>query len=99
MADALSYKAYPIPPPTVAFLKTGHVHTLVPAIWKEARRSLLFPFAWRHKLAALTEGFVSKESLWDRLVFDAARSKVSADGAATLRAIIVSEGIPQAASN
>ncbi|KAJ7905305.1 hypothetical protein B0H14DRAFT_3102791 [Mycena olivaceomarginata] len=92
VADALSYKAYPIPPPTVAFLKTGHVHTLVPAIWKEARRSLLFPFAWRHKLAALTEGFVSKESLWDRLVFDAARSKVSADGAATLRAIIVSEG-------
>ncbi|KAF7363278.1 Acetyl-CoA synthetase [Mycena sanguinolenta] len=92
VADALSFKAYPIPSPTVAFLKPEHVHTLVPAIWKEARKSFLFPFAWRHKLAAITEGFLSKESLWDRLVFDSARSKVSGDGAATLRAIIVSEG-------
>ncbi|KAF8212433.1 hypothetical protein K438DRAFT_1567350 [Mycena galopus ATCC 62051] len=92
VADALSFKVYPVPSPTVAFLKPEHVHTMVPAIWKEARRSFLFPFAWRHKLAALTEGFLSKESLWDRLVFDAARSRVSGPGAATLRAVIVSEG-------
>jgi len=92
VADALSYKAYPIPSPTIAFLKPEHVHTLVPAIVKEARKSFLFPFARSHKLAGITEGFITKESLWDRLVFDAARSRVAEDGAATLRAVIVSEG-------
>jgi len=93
VADALSYKAYPIPSPTIAFLKPEHVHTLVPAILKEARKSfLLYPFAWRHKMAGISEGFVTKESLWDRLVFDAARSRVAGDGSSTLRAVIVSEG-------
>ncbi|KAF7338450.1 Acetyl-CoA synthetase [Mycena venus] len=98
VADALSFKSYPIPSPTVAFLKPGHVHTLVPAIVKEARRSFLYPFGWRHKLAGLTEGFITKESLWDRLVFDAARSRVAGNGTATLRAVIVSEGTLYATS-
>ncbi|KAJ7489896.1 hypothetical protein B0H11DRAFT_2010871 [Mycena galericulata] len=93
VADALSSKAYPIPSPTIAFVKPGHLETLVDAILKEARKSfLLYPFAWRHKVAGISEGFITKESLWDRLVFDAARVKVAGDGAAALRAVIVSQG-------
>ncbi|KAJ7752042.1 hypothetical protein B0H16DRAFT_1547206 [Mycena metata] len=93
VADALSSKVYPIPSPTIAFIKTGHLHTLVPAILKEARKSfLLYPFAWRHKVAGISEGFVTKESLWDRLVFDSARSRVAGEGSGTLRAVICSEG-------
>ncbi|KAJ7470569.1 hypothetical protein FB451DRAFT_1254140 [Mycena latifolia] len=93
VADALSSKVYPIPPPTVAFMKPGHLHTLVDAILKEARKSFfLHPFAWRHKMAGIAEGFITKESLWDRLVFDAARSRVAGEKGGTLRAVIVSEG-------
>ncbi|KAJ7090065.1 hypothetical protein C8R43DRAFT_1050539 [Mycena crocata] len=93
VADALSSKGYPIPPPTIAFIKPGHLHTLVDAILKEARKSfLLYRFAWRHKVAGLGEGFVTKESLWDRLVFDAARSRVTGEGSGALRAVIVSGG-------
>lgn len=94
VVDALSSKVYPIPSPTVAFVKPGHLETLVHAILKEARKSfLLYPFAWRHKMAGISGGFVTKESLWDRLVFDAARSRVAGDGAAALRAVIVSQGV------
>ncbi|KAJ6623441.1 hypothetical protein B0H10DRAFT_2009737 [Mycena sp. CBHHK59/15] len=84
VVDALSSKAYPIPPPTIAFLKPGHLHTLVHAILKEARKSFL--------LAGISEGFVTKESLWDRLVFDAARARVAGDRSGSLRAVIISEG-------
>lgn len=94
MADALSSKVYPIPAPTVVFLKPGHLHTLVDAVLKEARKSfLLYSFAWRHKMAGIAEGFITKESLWDRLVFNAARSRVAGDRSGSLRAIIVSEGV------
>ncbi|KAJ7694171.1 hypothetical protein B0H17DRAFT_1058042 [Mycena rosella] len=93
VADALSSKVYPIPPPTIAFMKPGHLHTLVDAILKEARKSFfLHPFAWRHKMAGIAEGFLTKESLWDRLVFDAARSRVAGDKFSALRTVIVSEG-------
>ncbi|KAJ7219090.1 acetyl-CoA synthetase [Mycena pura] len=93
VADALSSKVYPIPSPTIAFIKPGHLHTLVDAILKEARkRLLLFPFAWRHKLAGISEGFMTKESLWDRLVFDTARSRAAGDGSGALRAVVVSGG-------
>ncbi|KAJ7098104.1 hypothetical protein B0H15DRAFT_879460 [Mycena belliarum] len=93
VADALSSKVYPIPPPTIAFMKPGHLHTLVDAISKEARKSFfIHPFAWRHKMAGLAEGFLTKESLWDRLVFDAARARVAGDRSSALRAVIVSDG-------
>ncbi|KAJ7109187.1 hypothetical protein C8R44DRAFT_986224 [Mycena epipterygia] len=93
VGDALSAKVYPIPSPTIAFLKPGHLHTLVAAILKEASKSFfLYPFAWRHKMAGISEGFLTKESLWDRLVFDAARSRVAGDQSGTLRAVIVSGG-------
>ncbi|KAI6109863.1 hypothetical protein F5141DRAFT_1188772 [Pisolithus sp. B1] len=43
------------------------------SILKHGRESWLYSFAWRHKLAAFAEGFLSKDSLWDRMVFDNAR--------------------------
>ncbi|KAF7322810.1 Acetyl-CoA synthetase [Mycena chlorophos] len=93
LADALSAKAYKNPPTTVAFVKPGHLQALVDAILKQARKSFfLFPLAWRHKMAGISEGYLSKESLWDRLVFDAARAHVAGDGSGALRAVIVSEG-------
>ena len=54
--------------------------------------SWLSGWGWRHKLAHATEGFITKESLWDRLVFDAARVKVLGEGAGTLRALIATGG-------
>ncbi|KAF7295099.1 Acetyl-CoA synthetase [Mycena indigotica] len=93
LTDALSANAYPIPPTTLAFVKPGHLQTLGDAILKQARKSFfLFPLAWRHKLAGIADGYVTKESLWDRLVLDAARAHVAGDGSAALRAVIVSEG-------
>ncbi|RDB24239.1 Long-chain-fatty-acid--CoA ligase 5 [Hypsizygus marmoreus] len=93
VSDAVSHKAYPIPSPTVLFVKPGHLESTVSSIVKHASRSfLLYPFARRHKLASVSEGYISKESLWDRLVYDGARAKVIGDGASTLRGIIISGG-------
>ncbi|KJA27239.1 hypothetical protein HYPSUDRAFT_35860 [Hypholoma sublateritium FD-334 SS-4] len=92
-AQAIAIRKYPIPAPTVIFLKPGHLEDIVSGIGKQARRSwLLHAFAARHKGAALVEGFVTNQSLWDRLVFDGARAKVLGHAAATLRAVIVSGG-------
>jgi long-chain acyl-CoA synthetase len=93
LADATSYKAWPIPSPTVLFLKPKHLSSVVSSIAKEASKSwILYPFASRHKLANITEGYLNKESLWDRLVYDGARNKVIGEGAATLRGAIISGG-------
>lgn len=40
----------------------------------------------------MLEGFITKQSLWDRLVFDGARVSVLGNGAGTVRAVIVSGG-------
>jgi long-chain acyl-CoA synthetase len=45
--------------------------------------------AYRHKLSALGEGFMSKDSLWDRMVFDSARASIMGEGAGSIRALIV----------
>ncbi|KAF7321822.1 Acetyl-CoA synthetase [Mycena kentingensis (nom. inval.)] len=93
LKDALSARSYPVPPTTIAFVKPGHLTALVDAILTQARKKfLLFPLAWRHKVAGIAEGFLNKESLWDRLVFDAARAHVAGDGSAALRGVIVSGG-------
>jgi len=97
ISDVVSSKLFPIPSPTILFLKPGHLQTITDAIFKEARKSFaLFPFAWRHKLAGITEGFITKESLWDRLLFDGARTKVLGEGISALRAVVVSGGPIQA---
>ncbi|KAG6919987.1 hypothetical protein DXG01_013336 [Tephrocybe rancida] len=98
IADTLSSTVYPIPSPTILFLKPNHLKSTVSAIAKKASESfILYPFARRHKLAALNEGFITKESLWDRLVFDGARAKIIGDTASTLRGAVISGGPLEAA--
>jgi long-chain acyl-CoA synthetase len=75
------------------FIKPGHLTSIVSGIMSEAKKSwFLHPFAWRHKLAGVTDGFITNQSLWDQLVFDGARTRVIGNGAATLRAVVVSGG-------
>ncbi|KAL1735144.1 AMP-binding enzyme-domain-containing protein [Schizophyllum commune] len=91
--DALSFKSYSIPSPTIMFLKPPHLQALVTSVLKDARKNiLLHPFAWRHKVAGLAEGYLTKESLWDRLVYDAARGGVVGEVAGSLRLLVVSGG-------
>ena len=90
--DMTSFNIYPIPSPTIFFMRPGHLQSVVSGIAKEASRSfILYPFARRHKHANISEGYLTKESLWDRLVFDGARAKVVGDGA-NMRAVIISGG-------
>ncbi|KAF8892593.1 hypothetical protein BD779DRAFT_1436906 [Infundibulicybe gibba] len=97
-SDLDTLKSYPIPPPTILFLKPGHVHSLAKKIVTHASKSfLLYPVALRHKTSGTTEGFITKESLWDRLVFDGARAKVIGETAGTLRALVISGPIDASA--
>jgi long-chain acyl-CoA synthetase len=85
---------YPIPPPTILFIKPGNlVSTHSEILTKAKKSSLLYSLAWRQKMAGITEGFITKDSLWDRLVFNGARAHTLGDIAATLKAVIVSEGM------
>lgn len=81
----------PIPSPTILFIKPKHLSSLVSAILQQASGSMWYPIARRHKLAGMVEGFVSKDGLWDRAVFDAARSAVIGDGAGSVRGVIVGD--------
>jgi long-chain acyl-CoA synthetase len=92
MDDALSTHHLGLPPTTVLFLKPDHLHAVVDAIIANAKMSFLFTLAWRHKLAGISEGFFTKESLWDRLVFDNARSAVFGHDAPSIRGVVVSDG-------
>ena len=93
-AQAIATKKYPIPSPTIVFLKPAHLNSVVDEIMATAKKSwFLYPIAWRHKLAGVSDGFITNQSLWDRLVFDGARAKVLDDVAATLRAVVVSGGM------
>ncbi|KAE9406368.1 hypothetical protein BT96DRAFT_915352 [Gymnopus androsaceus JB14] len=93
IADVLSAQLYSIPSATVLFLKPSHLELLTNAILREAKKSFVTNlFAWRHKLAGISEGFVSKDSLWDRLVYDGARARVVGEGAGTFRMVVVGEG-------
>ena len=76
------------------FIRPDHLTSLTDAILQGARSSswFLYNFAWRHKLAGILEGYMTKQSLWDRLVFDGARIKVMGKGAGTVRTVIVSGG-------
>ncbi|KII89018.1 hypothetical protein PLICRDRAFT_29438 [Plicaturopsis crispa FD-325 SS-3] len=99
LADVLSASAYPIPSPTILFLNPQQLESVASAIFREAQKSILsYTFAWRHKIAGIAEGFITKESLWDRLVFDGARAKVLGEGGNALRGVIVSGGPIEATS-
>ncbi|KAF4615268.1 hypothetical protein D9613_002796 [Agrocybe pediades] len=92
-AKVLATRKYPIPSPTVLFLKPGHLNSLVSGILTTAKSSwFLYNFAWRHKTAGIADGFLTNQSLWDRLLFDGARIKVLGNAAAAVRAVIVSGG-------
>lgn len=96
LKDINSSSAFPIPSPTILFVKPEHVTSLTSSILNAARSgSWLSGWGWRHKIAHAMEGFITKESLWDRLVFDAARVKVLGEGAGTLRALIATGGYTQ----
>ncbi len=90
--DALSTRHLGLPPKTILFLKPDHLKGVVDAIMANAKESFLFPLAWRHKLAGICEGFFTNESLWDRLVFDNARSAVFGEDALSIRGVVVSDG-------
>ncbi|OBZ75164.1 Long-chain-fatty-acid--CoA ligase 5 [Grifola frondosa] len=75
LKDINSVSSLPIPSPTILTKNASYV---------------MYMIAWRHKLAALLDGFLTKQSLWDRVIFDGARVKVMGKGAGTVRAIIVS---------
>ncbi|KAI0262959.1 acetyl-CoA synthetase-like protein [Gloeopeniophorella convolvens] len=92
IVDLKSTQLLGLPSPTVLFIKPDHLDVVANAILASAKSSFLFSIAWRHKLAALLEGFSTKESLWDRLVFDAARSAVLGDAAPSVRAAVISGG-------
>ncbi|KAI0050034.1 acetyl-CoA synthetase-like protein [Auriscalpium vulgare] len=97
LSDFFSLKRYALPSPTIAFLRPTHLDSLVSSINSTAKGHFLFPLAWRQKHAGIIEGYSTKEGLWDRLVFEGARSKVMGEGAATLRAVVVSgEPLPAA---
>jgi long-chain acyl-CoA synthetase len=91
--DVLSATKFPIPSPTVLFVDPGHLNYLSTSIISRAKKSfLMYPLGWRHKLAALAEGFLSRESLWDRTVFDGPREYIMGGMANTVKAIVVSGG-------
>ena len=92
IVDVKSAQRLGLPPATVFFLKPTHLVAIVEAIVSSAKTSFVFPLAWRHKFAAMLEGYITKESLWDRLVFDNARNVVLGEGAPSLRAVVVSGG-------
>jgi long-chain acyl-CoA synthetase len=71
------------------FITPAHLDALVGAVVARAKKSLVFPVAWRHKVSGLLHGFVTRESLWDRLVFNDARVAVLGATAATLRGVVV----------
>lgn len=75
------------------FATPAHLNALASAVVEEASNSsFLYSLAWRHKYASLLEGFLTRQSLWDRLVFDAARAKVLGKAAGTVRAAISAGG-------
>lgn len=95
LQDLKTANNYPIPSATIMFIKPSHLTSLTTSILDNAKKnaSLLYSFAWRHKVAGMQEGFITKQSLWDRLVFDGARVSVLGNGAGTVRAVIVSGGM------
>ncbi|KAI0086291.1 acetyl-CoA synthetase-like protein [Irpex rosettiformis] len=93
LSDLKTTERYPIPSPTVLFIHPSHLTAITQAITQKAKSSgLLYSVAWRQKMANVLEGFLTKQSLWDRLVFDPARASVLGNGAGTVRAVIIAGG-------
>lgn len=94
MKDIDSVKTYSLPSPTILFIKPSHLKAITSAILQDTPKNFfLYTLGWRHKLAGIAEGFITKDSLWDRLVFDRLRVQVLGEAAGTLRAVIVAGGM------
>lgn len=94
LKDLSTTAAYRISSPTILFVRPAHLKSLCDNILHQATKSswILTNLAWRHKLSGILEGYITKQSLWDRLVYDSARVKVMGKGAGTVRAVVVSGG-------
>lgn len=90
--DRLRVKKYPIPSATLMFIKPEQLSWLGTGVKEEAKKSWMYNMGWRHKVAGVGDGFVSNQTLWDRLVFDGARVKVMGEDMGVLRALVVSGG-------
>ncbi|KAJ8475403.1 hypothetical protein ONZ51_g6581 [Trametes cubensis] len=92
LKDLSTTAAYRISSPTILFVRPAHLKSLCDNILHQATKSswILTNLAWRHKLSGILEGYITKQSLWDRLVYDSARVKVMGKGAGTVRAVVVS---------
>ncbi|KAI6110367.1 hypothetical protein EDD16DRAFT_1810153 [Pisolithus croceorrhizus] len=90
LADMLSARHHPIPYPMVFFIGLDHLEDLSSSILRHTGESWLYSFAWKHKLVAFAEGFLSKDSLWGRMVFDHAWEHVLGDMANALKDVIIS---------
>lgn len=83
-----------LPPCTMLFATPSHLDVLASEIDRIGSGSFLYGFAKRHKLASMRDGFVTKDSLWDGLVFTGAKTQVLGESGSTLRAVMISGGIP-----
>lgn len=80
---------YPAERLIVIIRTNSHTESLTASILNHARSSWLFPLAWRHKQAALFEGSMSKDTLFDKQVFRAARLRALGALANSMREIAV----------
>ena len=91
-ADGLRVKKYPIPPTTMMFVNPEQLTWLTGRLEEEARKSWVFNIGWKHKVAGVRDGFVSNQTLWDRLVLDGARAKATSEDIGVLSVVVVSGG-------
>ncbi|KIJ44134.1 hypothetical protein M422DRAFT_67748 [Sphaerobolus stellatus SS14] len=78
--------------PTLMFLTPDFLKPVMSLILTAARSNPLFWLGWRHKIRGLQEGFLTKRSLWDNVVWEPARTKVLDKVEESLRGIVVSQG-------
>jgi len=83
------YTRYPVQRLTVITRTNSHVLSLTASILNQARKSWLFPLAWRHKQAALFDGSMSKGTFFDKQVLQAARLQALGELANSVRQIAV----------
>ncbi|KAG9055638.1 hypothetical protein FS842_001619 [Serendipita sp. 407] len=86
------------PSPTLLFLTPEHLRVVTSNVLNLSKKFLLFGVAWRHKHAAILRGYLVRDGLWDRQVFNKAR--ISALGLLTnrLRGVAVGPGPVQQAA-
>ncbi|KAG8895979.1 hypothetical protein FRC01_012093, partial [Tulasnella sp. 417] len=64
-----------LPPPTVLVISSQQYTEMATAVLNHAKQSWFYSYAYRHKLFSLLGGELSNDTFWDKLVFQAARTK------------------------